>query len=721
MRLLEPIRISGRDEGIKELIEYFDAPERYGRWDLLTDREIAIIELEAQKCNAHFSYAARNYFMMVDKRRVERIFEFWESQFLILDRLQQLQDQGRPGKILVVKARQLGASLLLEMLIAWKSMFFRNTNAAVVSYDPDHSAYLFSLMQYVYDRMPWWLKPMCSSREFKNGLVFENPDYEDRRRNPGLNSRISVQSANKMSGVGQGMKINAFHGSEIGDWANAAEVIDGDLVNALVEDVDTIAALESTAKGSGTYFHRLWLRNVELGDSAEWHPIFLPWFFEKTRVLAPPKGWRPNTEEIQMQQQVEMEWLRCTNPACLQYHERIFRQRDRTGGQCPTCSAGFLAAYQLTPGQMFWREVKRKNADRDEISAKLLKQEMATTSTDAFQSGGYTLFPESCQNFVQKTVREPRYRGHFDIKDRFHALDPYTLRCIIPQCGIDHIADPREVWVWELPDPSSDYVIGADVAEGLGGPDADYSVAVVLKIGKNGAPDREVAKYRSNRVNPIDFAYMLKSLGKFYNTAMISVELNKYDTAASTLRFTLQYPNLYRWKSLDSINILTNKYGWVTNQVTKPRLYQTFIRYLKAEMVIVRSKNCSEEMKTFQKEEMGSRSAEAALGAYDDELMATMIALYCAHEAEYDDNLGYTPFQKRVTLENAPWIMKCGSCSEQWGQETPTERMNCPRCNSIMISGNKNVELSVVTMKENVTDELFDPPEMSDVKDYSLL
>lgn len=721
MRFLEPKRISGRDAGIAELIEYFDADERVGRWDLLTDKELEIIEGEATRCKEHFSYAARNYFSMVNKRREEKIFEFWESQMLILDRLQQLQDRRRPGKILVVKARQLGCSLLLEMLVAWKSMFFQNTNSAVVSYDPDHSAYLFSLMQYVYDRMPWWLRPMCSSREFKNGLVFENPNYEDRRRNPGLNSRITVQSANKLTGVGQGIKINVFHGSEIGDWANAAEVIDGDLVNALVEDWDTIAALESTAKGSGNYFHRLWLRNVELGESAEWHPIFMPWFFESTRVLAPPGGWRPKPEELQMQQQVEMEWLRCSNPTCKQYHERLFRDRDRSGSVCPTCTNGFLVAYKLTPEQMFWREVKRLNSDRDEVSAKLLKQEMATTATDAFQSSGYTLFPEVCQSFVQQTVREPRLKGHFDGKDQFHAIHPVTLQCVLNGCGADHYADARDVWVWELPDPNSEYVMGADVAEGLGGPDSDFSVAVVLRLGKNGAPDRQVAKFRSNTTSPIEFAYMMKSLGKWYNTAMIAVELNKYDIAAGTLRFNLQYPNLYRWKALDATNILTNKFGWVTNQVTKPRLYQTFIRYLKANMVIIRSKNCSEEMKTFQKEDMQSRGAEAALGAFDDELMATMIALYCGHEAEYDDNLGYQPFSKRVTLDNAPWIMSCGACGEKWGQEAPNERVNCPKCNSIRIYGQKNSDFVKDEMKETITDELFDPPESSFAKEYELL
>jgi hypothetical protein len=1097
MRFLEPKRISGRDAGIAELIEYFDADERVGRWDLLTDKELEIIEGEATRCKEHFSYAARNYFSMVNKRREEKIFEFWESQMLILDRLQQLQDRRRPGKILVVKARQLGASLLLEMLVAWKSMFFQNTNSAVVSYDPDHSAYLFSLMQYVYDRMPWWLRPMCSSREFKNGLVFENPSYEDRRKNPGLNSRITVQSANKLTGVGQGIKINVFHGclvpstaihladgtvkpicdvepgdlvvtsearvasvkhrflsgksneetakirlwgnnswlettldhkiltpggwveaqhiqpndkvrfsvrpieenqralevwqyaiggdwkkpkpvqselvpvdyalgqylgwylaegslkktkrggkdygyqsvyfsvhrnevdyiksiilaidknanirienakgsltsnvihnsrrfarlvsevcsvtdtkhfpafawssgrdflaglvdgmwdgdgnigstaerrvkfttvrhamaldmrmamaslgygwcamksreagrrygrnckkvwivealgrtfdsymkvrgiptwlkrqagqdavqrwewaengkfidikvkevgrgfsatfwdleidaaehsfqtehcvvknSEVGDWANAAEVIDGDLVNALVEDWDTIAALESTAKGSGNYFHRLWLRNVELGESAEWHPIFMPWFFEATRVLAPPGGWRPKPEELQMQQQVEMEWLRCSNPTCKQYHERLFRDRDRSGSVCPTCTNGFLVAYKLSPDQMFWREVKRLNSDRDEVSAKLLKQEMATTATDAFQSSGYTLFPEVCQSFVQQTVREPRLKGHFDGKDQFHAIHPVTLQCVLNGCGADHYADGRDVWIWELPDPNSEYVMGADVAEGLGGPDSDFSVAVVLRLGKNGAPDRQVAKFRSNTTSPIEFAYMMKSLGKWYNTAMIAVELNKYDIAAGTLRFNLQYPNLYRWKALDATNILTNKFGWVTNQVTKPRLYQTFIRYLKANMVIIRSKNCSEEMKTFQKEDMQSRAAEAALGAFDDELMATMIALYCGHEAEYDDNLGYQPFSKRVTLDNAPWIMSCGACGEKWGQEAPNERVNCPKCNSIRIYGQKNSDFVKDEMKETITDELFDPPESSFAKEYELL
>lgn len=225
MRLIEENYRSGRDVGIEDMIEYFDQPERFNDFNKLTAPEWAYVQEEMRRCKESFTYAARNYFRVVTKKGEELPFTLWEVQELILETLQWLQDKKRPAKLLILKARQLGASTLIESIIAWVAMFYPNRNCLVVSYDPDHCAYLFGLMQYIYDRMPWWLQPMCSSRKYEKGLVFENPDEKQRRRNPGLNSRVITQAANKLTGVGTGTRLNAAHLSEIALWEKAREVI----------------------------------------------------------------------------------------------------------------------------------------------------------------------------------------------------------------------------------------------------------------------------------------------------------------------------------------------------------------------------------------------------------------------------------------------------------------------------------------------------------------
>ena len=633
-----------RDQAITDLIDYFEEPRFHDkkiksdaeRFELLTLKELKTIQSIAEKCRLDFSYAARNFFWITTKKRGDKLFTLWESQQLIYEHLLSLKSKGLPMKMQILKARQLGSSTVVEGLIAWRTMFFRNVNSIVVSYDPDHAAYLFGIMQHIYDMMVWWLKPQCSSREYKDGLRFDNPDYEDRRKNPGLNSQVTVQAANKRTGVGTGTRINAGHLSEYSLWNQdyAVDVIEKDLGNALAEDdPEMFAILESTAQGTGNYSYRLWKKNVELAEQAEWHPLFLPWFFESSRVLAPPGGWRPEEPERNMQERISKDWLRCNNEDCKQYHERYKRTQDLELTTCDTCKAGILESYQLTRGQMFWMQRKRKNAEKDSESLKTLKQEQCSTAIEAFQVSGIQVFSEAAQEWANNCIAPPIKEGFIDKAGKFHGCDPKNIRrnpqnneyyegCYLESCNADHsygdAHGEKPLRIWGEPEEGGVYVIGADVAEGLGG-DADNSVGCVLKISTNGGVDEQVAVWRSNTTDPIAFAHVLNYLGRWYNDAMMSIEVNRYDTTMSTIRFQLQYPNLYRWKHLDSLQILSNKLGWFTQSNSKPRLYQTFHRALLQKILIIRSENLCEEMKTFIKDDYQERAAGSERGSYDDE------------------------------------------------------------------------------------------------------
>jgi intein/homing endonuclease/phage FluMu protein Com len=529
-------------------------------------------------------------------------------------------------------------STLIEGLIAWRTMFFKNVNALVVSFDPSHAAYLFSIMQYIYDHMPWWLRPMISSREFKDGLVFDNPNYDDRRKNPGLNSMVSVQAANKRTGVGQGIRVSCAHISEYCDWteSDAREVIEEDLGHALADNDETFAILESTGKGAGTYAHKLWKKNVRLGAQAKWYPLFLPFFFESSRVLPPLRGWRPEPPEKAMRERVLMDWLRCDNQECTQYHERFQETEDRDGYICFTCKSGVLHPYELTDGQLRFMARNRKNSETDKESAKALKQELCVTANEAFQVSGIQVFPEKAQSWAESTIRPPKKTGFLDKGGKIHGCNPknkkinpdtgdYYHACYLDGCLADHTFgdDNGEtpLKIWREPEQDAEYVIGADIAEGLGG-EADYSAAVVIKVHRQGGRDEVVAVFASNLIDTIAYANVLNFLGRWYNEAMLAPEVNRYDTTLTWLRFTLQYPNIYRWKWMDSLNPLSNKLGWYTQANSKPRLYQTFQRWLQHELLIINDENIAEEMKTFTKDDYSERGASSESGSHDDLLMA---------------------------------------------------------------------------------------------------
>ena len=712
--LIRPARVKWeRDPAMSDLIDYFDEPRFHAkkikndgdRFQLLTVKEILQIEEIARKCREDFSYAARNFFWITNKKRGDQLFKLWESQELIYQELIRLRAAKLAMKVQILKARQLGCSTLIEGLIAWRTMFFKNVNAIVVSYDAEHAGDLFGIMQHIFDLLPWWLKPQCSSREYKDGLVFDNPDYADRRANPGLNSQVKAYGANKRTGVATGTRISAAHLSEYSVWlpSYARDVIEQDVGNALAEDdPDMFAILESTARGAGNYAYRLWNKNVELGDQAEWHTLFLPWFFEATRVLAPPGGWRPEAPEIEMNGRVQADWVRCDSQSCQQYHERYRKTADRDGEICPTCGVGTLKEYSLTPDQMFWMQRKRKNAEKDADSLKKLRQEQAVTSESAFTLSGVAIFGEGSQEYANSTVRSPLKMGFLDKSGKMHGCDPKKNKknshtnemyeaCYLESCDQDHSFGDENgenpLKIWKEVEKDGEYCIGGDPSEGLGG-EYDYSVGCILKINRNGAPDEQVGVFRSNMIDPVKFAQVLSFLGRQYNDALMCIEVNRYDTCMSWLRFQLQYPNLYRRKFVDLVNPLSNKFGWLASDASKPRLYQTMKRWLQSKLVVIYSRNFSVELKTFTKEE-DARGANSESGYYDDELMATMLALYCAHENDWDESVGQMNVQRPLTMEDAPWHYTCSGCGLIWPAKYVNEK-SCGRCQCMVISAKQN-------------------------------
>lgn len=615
-------------------------------------------------------------------------------------------------------------STLIEALICWRTVFFSNVNALVVSKDINHAAYaLWPIMQFIYDRLPWWLQPMTSMRKAEEGMIFENPVYDDRRMNPGLNSRIYVKGA-KSGGVGQGIRLSAVHFSEFADtddWI-AKEIIDEDMVNALVEDQNTFAILESTAKGANRYAHKLWKRCVELGDEAEWCPIFLPWFFEADRVRPVIGGFRIEPEDSHMRDRVLSEWARCDNADCLQYHVRFLRGEDRSETTCVTCQTGTVHPYQLTDQQLNWMQHRRHNAKRDDDSMKKLLQEVCTTGEEAFQVSGYQIFGQQAQDFANSCVRPPIAYGDFDNKGRLHGCNTKAVKvngahgsyfpCFQQDCPLDHTYDENPLQIWEFPQPNAEYCVGADVAEGGGGK-ADYSVGAVTKYNTPmGCPNSQVAVWTSNRIDPIAFAGKLNWLGLWYNSALMAVEVNKFDICLGTLRINLNYPNLYRWKHIDSVNILSNKWGWETNLKSRPRLWQTMKSWLRQELFVPRSSAFAEQMKNFVKDDVYDSTAGADGEEHDDILMATMISLFCANEGLWNDALGMAVPREELTLENARFCIRCSSCGHEWpenkledkainpdefvpeidsyGSITRSPGTRCPACGSRNVSISRN-------------------------------
>lgn len=232
--------------------------------------------------------------------------------------------------------------------------------------------------------------------------------------------------------------------------------------------------------------------------------------------------------------------------------------------------------------------------------------------------------------------------------------------------------DQQLITIWEPPSSKHSYFIGADVSDGVG---ADRSVADVVRLATLEKPFEQVAQFISDSIDPVDFAYVLDTLGRFYRDsdgfeAKMAVETNNQGIATqSELERHLGYTNFYVWQWEDSVpgsNRYTRKVGWYTSRRTRPIL---LTRYHKAVStfdpvtgdpdLIINSQFTVEEMRDFQTEGQ-LWEAEAGPGSFDDCIMAGAIAYFTAqqefHEggetiAEQRKRLAWNAARRQMVLE----------------------------------------------------------------------
>ena len=184
----------------------------------------------------------------------------------------------------------------------------------------------------------------------------------------------------------------------------------------------------------------------------------------------------------------------------------------------------------------------------------------------------------------------------------------------------------QNLWIWESPDYSRDYMVIADVARGDG---KDYSAFHVIDIENN----VQVAEYKG-QINTKDYGHLLVGIATEYNEALLVIENASVGWATIQVAIDRNYPNLYYSpKSESNIDSYFDKYmdtsrmtaGFTMSSRTRPMVIGKFQEYISDRGVTIQSKRLIEEMKVFI---WKNGRAEAQQGYNDDLVMAFGIAMY---------------------------------------------------------------------------------------------
>lgn len=491
------------------------------------------------------------------------------AQLKLDDKITELKTHGKPIRIIILKARQMGFSTFAEGRIYRKTSMTKLTNSLIIAHKEDASTNLFNMSKLFYEEAPAWLRPMKKASNAKE-LIFENPttNVTEKQANPGLRSKIKIDTAKNL-GAGRSDTIHNLHASEVAFWDNAELVMLG-LMQAVPNSPDTMVIVESTANGVGGYFYDLW-QKAKRGEN-EFTPLFFAWWEHPEYQMPVPVGFVLDEEEREIK-----------------------------------------AAYNLTDEQMAWRRwciENNCNGDKE-----LFKQEYPSNDIEAFLTSGRPVFNTQVLQSMLEQSKPPQLIGNMEEKD-------------------GHVQFVKQnkgyISIWKEPQEGHNYIISADVAEGLA--HGDYSVADVI--------DRktleQVAQWHGH-IDPDLFGDELEKMARYYYRAFVVPEVNNHGLTTVTA-LKKKYRNIYRRRTVDKItNKARQEYGWRTDSRTKPLAIDKAAEHIRERTVIINSRETVEECLTYIRNDKGGMEAQE--GCFDDRVVSLAIGLYAAFEIPYSEEV----------------------------------------------------------------------------------
>ena len=208
---------------------------------------------------------------------------------------------------------------------------------------------------------------------------------------------------------------------------------------------------------------------------------------------------------------------------------------------------------------------------------------------------------------------------------------------ILEECRTNTVIEPIEkrgidsnVWVWEPPNYTKDYIVCADVSRG---DSSDYSAFHILDVESL----EQVAEYKG-RMSTRDYGNLLVNISMEYNNALLVIENNNIGWAAIQQVIDRGYENLfYMSKDLQVVDVhrqVNNKInraekqlvpGFTLTAKTRPLVVAKLEEFFRERLVSVKSQRLIDELFVFIYN--GSR-AEAMRGYNDDLVMSYAMGLW---------------------------------------------------------------------------------------------
>lgn len=573
-----------------------------GRWKSGWERQ-----LDLERCRHDFSYWAAGYVRIKRKGGGDDIpFVLNRPQRKFVERLEGMRLDGRPIRLILLKARQWGGSTCSQLYMAWLQLVVcRGLNSLIIA----HQGVASDEIKDMFDRM---------MDSYPESLLRIDADDDDSsvkgRKMEGVgksrsifrvaerNCKVKVGTAERPDSC-RGGDYNLVHCSEVGIWkktdGKSPEDILRSACSGILYEPMTMIVYESTANGTGNFFHREY-EAAKRGIS-QFEAMFVSWFDIDQYSL-------PFADEMAKEAFAQALWENRSSDTAMSEREQ------------PGAYLWRLWEYGATLEALNWYVAeRRKYSDHG-----LMAAEYPSDDVEAFVHSGARVLDRYKVEALRPGCRAPLYTGE---------IDSGGFRSI--QSGGWHI--------WKMPESDggmeSRYVTVVDV--GGRSAKADWSVIVVFDRAPMSGGERPevVAQWRGHT----DFDLLTDraaDAARFYCEALLVIESNTLetherdrDTDGDQSHFLLNrlrdsYPNLYARRQSEEAVVrgMPLRYGFHTNMATKPMIIATLVKVIREGMYLERDQGCLDEYLSYERRQNGSYGAIA--GCHDDMLMTRAIGLH---------------------------------------------------------------------------------------------
>ena len=582
------------------------------------EREKVIRQFVRIRCRYDFFFWAALFVFIKPKGGGDDVrFRLNRPQRKLISAFERQRRAGRPIRVVLLKARQWGGSTATQIYMAWLQLVHKvGLNSLIVGHVKDSATEVKDM----FDRM---IQHYPVEMLYKIGTAYNDNEPKlvgvgksgNIQRIPQRNCKIKIGTA-EMPNSARGGDYNLVHLTEVGLWKTTEKMTPEDIVRSACSGMlykpYTMIVYESTANGTGNFFHREYIA-AKNGKSQN-EALFVAWF------------------------EIEQNAVPIDNVE--QFATRLYTNRNNQAADSSREEPGAylwkLWNLGATLEAINWYIAERSKFDDHGDMA----SESPSDDIEAFTFSGRKVFNDEDVDKLRPSCRPPKMVGEIYGKanDGASAIENVRFRAEVN--GRMKIWQDVEHDDQEL--VTDRYLVVVDVCKGHS-EKADYAVILVLdRIWMTDGGKPAVAAQWYGHIDMNMLAWKAVQVAQYYEHALLVIESNTLETnntrgeAEYILTLVREvYDNLYaRRQSPEDIRQgKPRKYGYHTNVFTKRTIIENLKTAVREQLYTERDEGCLDEYCVYVQTDKGG--FEAPAGYHDDRLMTRAIALQiCFFEME---------------------------------------------------------------------------------------